>query len=250
MKPRTFALTFAVILILQSHAIFAQTQDPEALYFIQITDTHLGQDLTRISKILNKIKELPHKIDFTVYTGDLFKSKLSEDELNTRFDLLIDLNMPAYIIAGNVEFLYDQYDKFIKNKIGKINYLKEHKGITLCFLSSFEKTKNSEKEVLIWLENMLSSRRDKPVLLFHHEPFMRHSYAKDSLKAWKNLLKKYNFLGIFSGHTHKDALLWHDNVPEFVAPCVTKYKGRQASFRLYECKNGRISYSSFYINDE
>jgi hypothetical protein len=240
-------ISIFIFLMVLSNSVTAQIQDINSLYFIQITDTHVGQNIDRISKIIAEIKNLPYKIDFTVYTGDLFDFPLSDSLLNARYEILNDLPMPVYFIEGDDDICHDKFHQFLIHKIGKINYVKEHKGILLLFVSSFEPTKNSQQEALKWSEKILSENIDKSVLFFHHEPFMSYFYKDEELKAWKDLIKKYNILGLFSGHLHKDALIWHHDIPEFVAPCVVDFKGRQASYRLYECKNGKISYSSFYI---
>jgi predicted phosphodiesterase len=226
----------------------AQIQDPDSLYFVQITDTHVGQDFQRTLSIIEAINKLPYKLDFVVHTGDIFDHTIDQSVLSERFKLFKKLSIPIYFVQGNAD-IGSKNHQLIKDKIGKLNYIMEHKGIILCFISSLDPVKNNPKNVPQWLHRILPKHQGKSILLFHHEPFMKYFY-KDNLKEWQGILKKYDFLGVFSGHMHRDALMWHKNVPEFVAPCIVEFKGRQASFRLYEIKDGHISYSTFYVNDK
>lgn len=239
--------TFIILLFISFYAA-AQTQDAEALYFVQITDTHLGQDFQRTVKIIDKINSLPYKLDFIAHTGDIFDYKIAPGLVKERFALFKKLSTPVYFVLGNADVSSESFP-VIKEKIGNMNYIIEKKGIILCFISSFDPQKNKQEEVKLWLHKTLSQHPGKPIILFHHEPFMDHFYKKD-LKQWQEILKKYTFLGVCAGHMHKDALVWHNNVPEFVAPCIVKFRGRQASFRLYELKNGQLSYTTFYVDDK
>jgi 3',5'-cyclic AMP phosphodiesterase CpdA len=247
MKSLFKLLPILAIIFVTCPNIQGQVQDPQALYFVQITDTHLGKDFSRTEAIIKKINNLPYKIDFVVHTGDIFEYKYQKEVVGPGFELFKQLKMPLYFLAGNVDIDNPNYP-LIKEKLGSPNYIKEHKGVLLCFVSYYHPGKNKQSKIIEWIDNNLARNKPKSVLLFHHEPFMPHFYKnkKNILKNWQTVLKKHPVKAIFAGHLHRDVLIWHENTPEFVAPCIMEFRGRQASFRLYQYKNGRVSYSTFY----
>jgi hypothetical protein len=54
---------------------------------------------------------------------------------------------------------------------------------------------------------------------------------------------------VITGHFHRDELHWLDGIPIFAAPPVAAYWGRQASFRLYEYRDGRLGYRAVYLQE-
>jgi UDP-2,3-diacylglucosamine pyrophosphatase LpxH len=60
-------------------------------------------------------------------------------------------------------------------------------------------------------------------------------------------LAGYDVKAVITGHFHRDELHWVGGRPVFAAPPVAGYWGRQASFRLYEYRDGRLSYRTIYL---
>lgn len=225
----------------------AKTENTDSFYFVQITDTHFGSPSTqgRISKIIDSINQLPYKIDFAVLTGDIFDKRIDNKYVDEAFTTLKQLKMPLHFIAGNHDL--SSYDTaFLNEKIGELNYFLEHKGYRLAFISSFHSQLNPMEKIVSLFKKQLSSNK-LPLILFHHEPFLDHCYNASALKTWESLVNRSQCVAIISGHLHRDGLAWFGGVPEYISSCVVKFKGRQASYRLYKCKDQRLSYATFYI---
>ena len=54
---------------------------------------------------------------------------------------------------------------------------------------------------------------------------------------------------VVTGHFHRDELQWMGDIPVFTSPSVAGYWGRQASFRIYEYRDGHLGYRSVYLQD-
>lgn len=227
----------------------AQAKNSDYFYFIQITDTHFGSasSLDRTLGIIDSINRLPYEIDFAVLTGDIFDKRLDNKNTNEALNTLRKLNIPLHIIAGNHDVsVYDA--AFYKKNIGKLNYYLQHKGYRLAFISSFHPQNNPMEVVVSQFEKQLSGNT-LPLILFHHEPFMKYCYNDAALKTWEDLVTRYQCVAIVSGHLHRDGLNWFGGIPEYISSCVVKFKGRQTSYRLYKCQNRRLSYAAFYVQD-
>jgi UDP-2,3-diacylglucosamine pyrophosphatase LpxH len=66
-------------------------------------------------------------------------------------------------------------------------------------------------------------------------------------ERFEQLVNAANVKGVLSGHFHRDELHWLGKVPVFVSAPVADYWGRQGSFRLYEYRDGRLSYRTIYL---
>jgi UDP-2,3-diacylglucosamine pyrophosphatase LpxH len=94
------------------------------------------------------------------------------------------------------------------------------------------------------------------VLLFQHTPpvggFFRNQvhpgWPEESRRRWEELVLGHAVKGVFTGHFHKDELHWVGDVPIFVAPPVAGSWGRQSTFRLYEYRDGKVSYRTGYVH--
>jgi len=224
-----------------------KTDNTDLFYFVQITDTHFGSPsaLQRTSMIIDSINQLPYKIDFAVLTGDIFDKRIDNAEVDEALNTLKELKMPLHYIAGNHDLA--GYDKeFFKDKIGELNYYRKHRGYRLAFISSFHPRQNPMEAVVSEFKKQMSGS-NRPLILFHHEPFFTHCYSAEALKTWEDLVVRSKCVAIISGHLHRDGLNWFGGVPEYISSCVKKFKGRQGTYRLYKCEKRRISYATFYV---
>lgn len=243
----TRMLILLILFLGFSPSVIAKTEYSDSFYFVQITDTHFGSPTAqeRTSRVIDSINGLPYKIDFAVLTGDIFDKKLDDKIVDEALNTLSKLKIPLYFIAGNHDL--SGFDAaFYKKKIGKLNDFRVHKGYRLAFISSFHPQKNPMEKVVSQFEKQLAGNT-LPLLLFHHEPFITQCYTAGVLKTWENLITRYRCVAIVSGHLHRDGLGWFAGVPVYISSCVVKFRGRQASYRLYKCENRRLSYATFYI---
>jgi UDP-2,3-diacylglucosamine pyrophosphatase LpxH len=64
---------------------------------------------------------------------------------------------------------------------------------------------------------------------------------------WVALINQYNVKAVITGHFHRDEFHWLDKVPLYVSVPVAEKFGRQAGFRIYEYKNGKLGYTTQYL---
>ncbi len=247
-----FTLIFWVTLVnvCSGFLALAQEQDSTALYFVQITDPHLGcgPSVASTINVVKSLQALPLRFDFVALTGDVLCDNVEESVAQQGFDALRQLAVPVYMLAGNHDYVGTNMATYEK-QVGGLNYVVEYDEKLLLFISSINPDYNPEDDVLAWAQATMSSHSGQPILLFHHEPFLPADYAPASLQRWQTLLTEFPVVAVFAGHLHRDALLWHDAVPEFVASCILPWDGRQPSYRLYEYKDSRVSYQTFYVTE-
>ena len=105
------------------------------------------------------------------------------------------------------------------------------------------------------LEKYLKKSNGKPVIVFHHAPSvddfynnkLHTSWEKEIRGKWVKVINAYNVKAVIAGHFHRDEHHWLGNVPLYVSSSIAGYRGRQASFRIYEYSKGKIGYRTQYI---
>jgi predicted phosphodiesterase len=245
-------------------------------WFVQITDTHQGsiQHDLRLAKIIDTIATLPQQVAFVVHTGDVAADNLDQANNAERFRAAYAaLKVPVYFTAGNHDVLKYHGDARRQaslsawtNRFGALNHTAEHAGVRLVFVfmeNIREKYPLPGHDPVAWLAETLAAEPGKPVLLFQHAPVTLDFYRRKEERGptWKDnwgaaFRERYRALvnggtvqAIFGGHFHRDELHHVGEVPLFVSASVAGYWGRQATFRLYHYKDGRISYHTVYIED-
>jgi len=250
MKYLKLILIAGIVLLAGVFTVEAQIQDPDAVYFVQITDPHwgCGPSVQSTIDVVAAMQASELRFDFVALTGDVLCDNVEESIAQQGFDALRQLAVPVYVLAGNHDYVGTNAATYAK-QVDELNYAVEHNEMLLLFISSIEPENNPEDDVLAWTTATMAAHPGKSILLFHHEPFMSVNYAPESLSRWQMLLTEFPVTSVFAGHLHRDALLWHAAVPEFVAACILPWDGRQPSYRLYEYKAGRVSYQTFYITE-
>lgn len=248
---RNGILIFLMLLFCLCSPILAQQPAPNALYFVQITDPHWGCEPTIDStlRVVEEINSLPFAFNFVALTGDVFCDNVDPAIAQRGREALQKLSAPVYILAGNHDFVGSNAATYAKI-IGQLNYAVEQPDYRLLCISSVDSTYNPSEKVLAWVNETLKVPSERPVLLFHHQPFTDAFYTTEELAIWKALLQQSAVQAVFSGHLHRDALIWHEQIPEFTAAPLLSFEGRQPSYRLYEYKQGRMSYQTFYLNPQ
>jgi 3',5'-cyclic AMP phosphodiesterase CpdA len=101
------------------------------------------------------------------------------------------------------------------------------------------------------LEAALKRAGKKPVIVFHHSPDAVNSYQeewkKEIREKWKSILNSYNVKAVIAGHFHRDGHYLLGDVPVYVSSSIADYFGGQATFRVYEYKDGKLGYSTQYL---
>lgn len=240
-----------------------QVEMPE-IYFVQITDTHYSEykNKERIEKIIAEVNELPMEIECVVHTGDITQEKLDDDlTVNNAISLFNQFKMPVHFLPGNHDILRKNYEftkqSYIKNFGGLITY-KEYKGIVFLLIYSepLDRTLPDSSHIpLLELERGLKQAEGKPVIVFHHTPSvddfyrnkMHTGWKKESKAKWVKVLNEYNVKAVIAGHFHRDEHHWLGKIPLYVSAPISGHWGRQATYRIYHYKDGKIGYRTQYI---
>jgi len=136
--------------------------------------------------------------------------------------------------------------------------VKEYKGVTFIFIYTEPLAESIELEgydPLVELENILQNAKGKPTIVFHHTPSvddfyknaMHDSWKPKSRERWEKLLNTYDVKAVLTGHFHRDEHHWLGDTPLYISGPVGGKWGRQATFRIYEYKNGKLGYRTQYI---
>ena len=231
-------------------------------YFVQITDTHFGDGdhFARVEKIVAEINELPMDIECVVHTGDVVSDNILQDTIVSRgLAILEKLSMPIHFVAGNHDILESNLDSTrnqFEQKIGPLVSVQEYNGVQ--FIQIFTEPiahayTMDGYDPLAELESILSN--GKRSIVSHHSPSpddfyrksMHDSWDKAGRLKWETLLNKYDVKAVMAGHYHRDEVHWLGDVPLYVSAPVGSWWGRQATYRLFEYKNGKVGYRTQYI---
>jgi len=240
---------------------------PEAkrpFYFVQITDTHFGRrsNTARNAKAVEMINALPMKIACVIHTGDITSNRLMhKPTVDESLAALKKLKAPLHFIPGN-------HDVITRNRIATLEVYRKRYGKLLI-----EATYNGVAFVGVYTEPLaddfplegfdplkqldaaLKRARGKPAIVFHHTPCvkdfysnrMHHGWPADLRAKWTRVLNSHNVAAVLAGHFHRDEHHWLGKVPLYVSASIDGAWGRQASFRIYEYADGRLSYRTQYI---
>ena len=237
----------------------------EHFYFVQMTDSHFGADdnLERGRRVVELINQLPVSVEFVAHTGDILADLILEPTVVDRtLEVMADLQAPHFYVPGNHDIHKTDADKALAVYLARFGPLvrsEEFGGVVAIFLYVETLARDwpviSGYDPLAELEKALKQAGDRPVLLFQHSPpvgghfrnVIYPGWAAENRQRWEALVRGHNIKGIFTGHYHKDELHWIGDVPLFVAPPVSGSWGRQSTFRLYEYRDGRVSYRTVYL---
>ena len=235
-------------------------------YFVQITDTHFDGGLhnRRTEAVIGAVNSLPFDFEFVVITGDIMADNIENDEIaESGVEILGRSRAPVHLMPGNHDILEKrpletgmQYQKYF----GPISSSATYKGVRMIFFYSEPLRRNVRiegYEPFDWLENELEKSKGMPVIIFHHTPtsvdFYRNAFhqtwRQDIRQKFDKMVNSYNVKAVIAGHFHRGEMHWMEDVPLFVAPSIASYWGRQASFRIYHYRKGRLSYHTQYIDD-
>lgn len=268
----SYVLSLAVaVALLQGGCTSIRAQDPTPqddapLYFVQITDTHIGvagHDRV-VTQIVEMVNALPIPVACVVHTGDLSADQLDRpDATEPGLASLRKIRFPLHFVPGNHDILATRPTETLKawtNSVGPLCATAEYQGVVFLFAYVEPLTRQPEiagYDPLAWMESALKAAGGKPVIVFHHTPPMDDFYRNrwhsgwpdETRNKWLKLLLSANVKAVVGGHFHRDELQWMDGLPVYVAPPAAKFWGRQPSFRIYEYRNGRLSYRTCYLEE-
>ena len=248
-------------------AVIAPAEENEFnphFYFVQITDTHWGDfdHFDRTQKVVNMINALPMPIKCVVHTGDITMDKLEDESVvQDGIKILGALKAPVHFTPGNHDILRQRYDatqKVYAKYFGSLITEAEYDGIVFLMVYTEPLTQFFPVETfkpLTELAGALKRSKGKPVIVFHHSPsvgdfynnVMHYRWPDEIREKWVALLNSYNVKAVIAGHFHRDEHHWIGNIPLYVSSSIGGYWGRQATFRIYEYKDGKIGYRTQYV---
>jgi 3',5'-cyclic AMP phosphodiesterase CpdA len=236
----------------------------EVLRFVQITDTHLGDrdHLERTRRLVAEINRLPFDVACVVHTGDIFADGVPAAPARERLMAVFrDLKVPIYFLPGNHDIPAADPARGaadFRRELGPLVHRAEHRGVALVFayteplaLGFAVDGYDPEAEI----ESALAGAGGRPILFFHHRPAAEDFYNGAVHPGWdpagrlrlERILGGHPVRAVVTGHFHRDELHWAGGIPVFAGPPVAAYWGRQASFRLYDFRDGRLGYRTVYL---
>lgn len=253
-------------LILICLVLFAPVATPagaeDAFYFVQITDTHLGspENEKRTRRIVAAVNSLPMKIACVVHTGDICDRKIQNTKACTRAaEIFKEIKVPVYFLAGNhdIDPASDQSRESYTAQFSSLTYSREIQGVRFVFaytdpLEQGQAMAGYDPFAAVAAE--LEKAGSRPILLFHHAPSVPDFYNNAVHPGWAEgsrwtaLVNRYPVKAVVAGHFHRDELHWLGRVPLYVSGPVADKYGRQACYRIYEYKGGRLSYTAQYLD--
>jgi len=237
-----------------------------AVTFVQITDTHLGVGRHRqlTAKVVDLINQLPMPIACVVHTGDIVADVLDQTNIVPDLAEFERLKAPVHYVPGNHDILDKRFDSTrnaYTNRFGPTCARAEYGGGVFLFADVRPERRAASMhgaDPLDWLERELRTVGRKPVLIFQHYPGVDDFYDNQSHTAWLDDSRRERWLrlvtsppvkAVIAGHFHRDELHWLGHVPLYVAQPVARFWGRQPSFRVYDYRDGRLSYWTVYVEE-
>lgn len=235
-------------------------------FFVQITDTHIGirENDLRTRRVIEAVNALPMKLACVVHTGDVYdRSVRNQAGAAARArDLFSTLKVPIYFLPGNHEIdLFGETEetkRAFTEHFSPLVYSKPVAGTVFVFAYSDplrEGVALGGFDPLAALRREMAGAGGRPVLLFHHGPSVWNFYSNRFHPGWDPAIKEkwvalvngFNVKAVITGHYHRDEQHWLGNVPLYVSGPVAEKYGRQACFRIYEYRDGTLSYTTQYL---
>ena len=243
---------FGFVFLGNQEANHYQTQK-ECHRIVVISDAHYPSKLSaeenangRQKKIDNKLSAIKdingwNDVDLVVFLGDIVEKIGNESDYSQAKDFVNKLTKPKAIIAGNHEFMYDDYlsangklkwasselraaklERFKSTfQLNDLYYGRYIDNYLLIFLSPDVTDGKYLTEIslqqLSWLEKTLANNKTKPTLIFFHAPLAGtlkqynkevntpNFIAQPEKPLHDLLIKNPQILLWVSGHTHTPA---------------------------------------------
>jgi len=246
-----------------------ETLDDAQVRFVQISDTHFGSPAhaERARKAVKAVNAYPMKIAFVAHTGDIVMDRiLDERVVDESLEIMGGLKTSVHYVPGNHDIVARSQKRAemieaFRKRYGPLCRRAEYGGVVFLFLYTEPLAGGFTVpgyDPLGWLERELKASGGKPVIVMHHTPSVPDFYGNklhrgwpDAVrKRWVALLNTHNVKAVIAGHFHRDEHHWLGRVPLYVCSSIAGYWERQGSYRVYEYREGRLSYRTQYIRDK
>jgi len=202
-------------------AAFAEEDEKDDFFFVQLTDTHWGfkdpkinpESENTLRKAIAAVNSLEKQPDFIVFTGDL--TDITEDEGERKRRMSQFKEIAAGLKCKTVRFMAGEHDASLdagaayQKFFGKTHYTFDHKGVHFVALDNVSDPHGALGDAqLQWLAQHLKGRdRAKPLVILTHRPLFDLAPAwdwatPDGAKAVELLLPFKNAT-VFYGHIHQ-----------------------------------------------
>lgn len=246
----------------------AMLSGEDAFSFVQLTDLHMdgGPDHNqRVARAVDAINNLPLPVEFVLVTGDLVNNNITDSNTVNRLTAqLRRLRPPTHVVPGNHDTVPKRWTETTNayvHALGPMLTTFTCRGVRFLLLGDEPlhdarlAAEHPEYQPLNWLEEQLRTNTNRSVIVVHHRPCVEDFHAntfhagwpQSTRERWTELLNRYRVSAEITGHFHRDELFWVGDVPLYVAAPIAGYYGRPATFRLYEWRNGHLSYRTVYL---
>lgn len=205
---------------------------PETLYFVHISDTHIGPrpgyarhghiSLTCAQRLVDIINTLPIEVDFVVHTGDIVTDP-HPDAYALAAETLASLKLPVYYVPGNHDAVADvrRYLPLpphtpLTAEPDRLCYAFERKGYRFLVLDAHT-TPELDPQGDLTAPQLEAMQREAtpdgpPLVVFIHYPVLRmnatwmdaNMLVRNGEELHQALLPARDRLrGVFSGHVHQ-----------------------------------------------
>ncbi len=236
-------------------------------YFAQMSDIHFGAEGVpqRAEKVIDYINASPMKLDCVVVTGDITQNCITDENVTKpAIETMSKLKIPVIYLPGNHDIpdndTFNASIEAFKKLFGPLAAKHEYHGV--IFLTLFTEPIIYPRSIpgydpLAWLQKELDEAGSKPVIIFHHGPSFEDFYEnglhvywpEDAREKWDKLISSHsNIKAVIAGHFHRDELHWIGSTPVYVCPPISPLFNRQPSYRIYEYDNGKVGYTTQYLD--
>ena len=199
------------------------THNPQAIKFIQITDTHILDDNAEsfndfdtsasLKRVVEHIKLKEREVDAVLLTGDLVHEP-TETAYQKLADLLSVITLPIFYLPGNHDNPTTMDYILGKNGYDRSKIIQTGDWVVILLSSCLPDKHSGElsSEELLFLTDALTMYADHHVLIaLHHHPVSIHSTWMDAM----SLNNSDAFLKLINGYDNIHAVIWGHIHQEF-----------------------------------
>jgi outer membrane protein assembly factor BamB/predicted phosphodiesterase len=209
--------------------------------FAFISDTHIGspngsaeEDLRRTVADINSMND----IAFVVLTGDI--TELGTDaEIKLAKEILAELKVPYYIIAGNHDTGWSESGGVSFGKIfGYDKFSFNFNGIQFIGCASGPYVRMSDghipRDAVNWLDLELKKlQTNQPVVFLNHYPLDKDL---DNWYEAVDRLKNHRTLAVLNGHWHTNRRMQYEDLPAVVGRSNLRAKAAYGGYNLVDVR--------------
>jgi 3',5'-cyclic AMP phosphodiesterase CpdA len=209
----------------------------------QISDTHIALDtpdadqrLRDFAVTVADVNALDPAPDAIVHSGDIVHNG-RQDEYAEAAAILAKARAPVYVLAGNKDDRTNLRAAFsargyLAPDSGFIDYAIEDYPVRLIALDTLNTGSNKgdfDPERVGRLIGLIEAETTKPIAVFtHHPPFevmvgpdrLHFETPEIMLRLRRALQHSGRVVAVFSGHVHRAAAGYVENIPATVVPCI------------------------------